>query len=425
MRTLTETGATNGTLMGYVVPEFPGQTHIFFWREIKALTERGIVPRLISTRRPDRSVVCHDWSEAAMARTRYLFPPGAFEVLGAIGLMVAAGPVRWARMARVLLSPEVGGVADRVRLLGLALMGAQLARLAEREGWTHAHVHSCGDAAFIGLFASMFGHVGYSLSLHSRLDTFGRGQSLKWRGAEFGTTVTERLKKEVLGAVAGLGDDRVEVVPMGVEVDVFRRSAPYEAFSGWAGGESLRTVTCGRLVAGKGHQDLIRAVGHLGRAGKRVTLRILGEGPARPALERLIVEEGLTGAVCLAGAVAERIVLEELGRAHVFALASHEEALGVATMEAMAMELPVVVTRVGGVGELVREGVDGLMVTAQRPEEMAVAIDRVAGDAALAVRLGRSGAERVRREFGSTRSAEVLARRILRGTPAAQTGGRA
>ena len=61
--------------IGYFIPEFPGQTHAFFWREYQALRDRGIEPILISTRKPPRNIVSHKWAAEAMEQTRYLFPP--------------------------------------------------------------------------------------------------------------------------------------------------------------------------------------------------------------------------------------------------------------------------------------------------------------------------------------------------------------
>lgn len=65
--------------IGYLVPQFPGQTHVFFWREIAALEAMGVEPVLFSTRPPPAGLIAHDWSQAAMARTSYLgqLTPGA------------------------------------------------------------------------------------------------------------------------------------------------------------------------------------------------------------------------------------------------------------------------------------------------------------------------------------------------------------
>jgi hypothetical protein len=50
------------TRIGYLVPEFPGQTHTWIWRERRALLDLGIEADLVSTRRP--KLICHDWSSA-------------------------------------------------------------------------------------------------------------------------------------------------------------------------------------------------------------------------------------------------------------------------------------------------------------------------------------------------------------------------
>src|SRR5688572_8466686 len=68
------------TRIGYLIPEFPGQTHSFIWRERRHLTEMGIDTALISTRPPPREIISHTWSDAAQRQTTYLAPMSAKEV---------------------------------------------------------------------------------------------------------------------------------------------------------------------------------------------------------------------------------------------------------------------------------------------------------------------------------------------------------
>ena len=83
--------------IGYFIPEFPGQTHIFFWREMQALREIGVEPAVVSTRLPDRSLISHPWAAEAQRDTEYLFPPRARNVLGAVWTLLRAGPRGWWR----------------------------------------------------------------------------------------------------------------------------------------------------------------------------------------------------------------------------------------------------------------------------------------------------------------------------------------
>src|SRR5690606_13642322 len=142
-----------------------------------------------------------------------------------------------------------------------------------------------------------------------------------------------------------------------------------------------------------------------------------GDGQERQALTELIRERALEDRVRLIGAVDEGVIRGELERSHLFALASHAEPLGVAIMEAMAMEIPVVVTAAGGVPELVRDGEDGVLVPPRDPKALARAIENLAADPVGALHMGRMGAQRVRQKFNSEVSAAAIAERL--GTGAA------
>ena len=401
--------------IGYFIPEFPGQTHIFFWRELAALQARGLEPELVSTRRPPRALLSHSWAHEAMARTVYLAPPGPRELATAVGELVRAAPAGWGRCVASIARTEDLPVARRLRLVALAVMGGRLAALARARGWTHLHAHSCAETADVAMFASLLSGLPYSLTLHGPLSDYGPNQREKWRHARFAVVITRKLRREVQEALSDSLPPSIEIAPMGVELDCFTRRAAYEP---WTGQGPLRIFSCGRLNPCKGHLDLIRAVEILRARGIDAQLSIAGDDEAggttyRRVLEAQIAEKNLSSAAALLGAVSEERVRDELERAHVFALASLREPLGVAIMEAMAMRAPVVVTGAGGVPELVDDGVDGLLVQPERPTELADKIERVARDPLLARRLGEAGRRKVESAFDSGRSADVLARHLL------------
>ncbi|MFD2440096.1 hypothetical protein ACFSS8_08430 [Paracoccus kondratievae] len=142
--------------IGFFIPEFPGQTHIFLWRERQALAELGIEADLVSTRPPPRAVASHSWAAEAQARTRYLMPLGA-EGLGMIAEFLRSGPSGWARGLGAAFTAEAHGLKARLRMLALLGMGARLKRIAREQGWSHIHVHSCADSANIAMFAERLG----------------------------------------------------------------------------------------------------------------------------------------------------------------------------------------------------------------------------------------------------------------------------
>jgi colanic acid/amylovoran biosynthesis glycosyltransferase len=400
--------------VGILIPEFPGQTHIFFWREIEALRAMGIEPELASTRLPPRGVISHSWSTEAMETTEYLSPPGIAD-LAAIGRELAQSMSGgFARVAASMLRARGLPLRGRLRLIGLAAMGARLARHARERGWRHVHVHSCADAAHVAMFAHLLSGLSYSVTLHSPLCDYGPNQREKWRHASFAVVITRALLREVHANLAGSLPSTIAVAPMGVDLQRFVRAGAYQP---WSEGHPLRVFSCGRLNLCKGHGDLVRAIGILRDRGIDARAEIAGEDEQggsgfHRTIEKEIADAGLSEAVTLLGAVSEEVVRDRLESAHVFSLASLAEPLGVAIMEAMALGVPVVVTGAGGVPELVENDRHGLLVPPSSPVALADAIERVARDPVLASRLASAGHDRVVAEFSSDRSAEVLARYV-------------
>lgn len=172
-----------------------------------------------------------------------------------------------------------------------------------------------------------------------------------------------------------------------------------------------RGIVVANLIGYKGHADLIEALALLDAPPP---MCLVGEGPERERLIRLIDERGLGGVVRLAGAVPDaRSVLADYQFA---VLPSHAEGLPNSVLEAMAAGLPVIATAVGGVPDIVADGRTGLLVPPYAPAELATAIARLAGDPLLRQRMGAAGraaAERWGVEECATRH-EAVYRAMLR-----------
>ncbi|HJZ90817.1 MAG TPA: exopolysaccharide biosynthesis GT4 family glycosyltransferase EpsE [Gemmataceae bacterium] len=390
--------------LGYLVPEFPRQTHVFFWRECEQLGRRGVEPVFLSTRKPPADACPHEFRDRAAAATHYVFPPPASSVIS-----LFARPAGILRAVAYWLG--LGGSAkDRLRHLGLIVCAAHLAGYCRKRGVTHIHIHSCGQSALLAAFAQRLGGPGYSLTLHNPLAVHGPLQRQKWRHARFAIVITQQLLDEVKREI-GPDLPPAYVAPMGVDLEKFRRTTPYRPADS---GGPLRIFTCGRLHPCKGHDVLIRAVGRLRARGLDARLVVAGEdadsgtGQYRRDLEAIVSELGLGDAVKLPGAIAEEAVRGELESAHVFALASESEPLGVVIMEAMAMTVPVVTTAAGGTAELVRDGENGRRVPPGKPEALADALAEVLTDPVRAEKFGVAGRATVEAGFGSDRSAATI-----------------
>ncbi|MTH80083.1 exopolysaccharide biosynthesis GT4 family glycosyltransferase EpsE [Paracoccus aestuariivivens] len=390
--------------LGYLIPQFPGQTHIFFWRELQALQEKGVEPVLLSTRPPPQGLVSHEWSTDAAASTTYLAQPSPMSGLSGI-----------ARFPAQDYAALKGQPFSFARDMMLSMPAAdRLVKTAKERGIDHVHVHSCGRAALIAAMAYRMGGPRYSLTLHGPLEDYGPGQHYKWRYAQFATIITRKLLDEVGSALADSLPSRVEVQAMGVDTNRLKRIDPWVPP---APDSQIRITSCGRLNRIKGHQDLLEAVALLRGQGHDVDLTIAGEDDDggsgfRSVLQARITELGLDRAVTLLGAVSEAEVHRQLLSTHIFALASWHEPLGVALMEAMSCEVPTIGTAAGGVAELITHGEHGLLVPPRNPEALADAILRLVNDPDLARRLASAGRERVVSKFGAAAGAETLVRLI-------------
>jgi glycosyltransferase involved in cell wall biosynthesis len=204
--------------------------------------------------------------------------------------------------------------------------------------------------------------------------------------------------------VAKIADERPGLAPVrliynGVDLARYDRQQPTPELRDQFGLEPGSQVVgvVARLEPEKGHQTLIDAWPHVLRSVPDAYLLVVGEGSLRDRLE----------ARAAANRVAHRVVFT--GRRDdipavtasfdVAVLPSHREAQGLSILEAMALSRPVVASDVGGIPEMIQDGVTGLLVPHDQPEALATAIVRLLSDRAYAATIARAGHDLVHDRF--------------------------
>lgn len=381
--------------LGILIPEFPTQTHAFFWREIQALRGLGVEVHLLSTRRP-RERCPHPFAATAAAETHYLFPPSPRALLLALrpaSLRTGSGYVR-------SLS---GSASAKVRDLALVPVAAELVCRSRALMLDHLHVHSCASAAHVVALARRLGGPPYSLHLHGDLPVYGTDHAQKSELASF-VAAAARPTEAQLHDQVGLPPTRTCTLIMGVDTDRFTPPPP----SAEPGGP-LRAITVARLHRAKGYGAALEAVRALLDRGIDVRYRIVGTGPHRDEIEADVARLGLTQQVELVGSRGEDEVIEELRGADVFVLPTLGEASPVSVMEAMAAGLPVVCSRVGGLPDMLSDGVEGFLVEPGDTPALVAALERLARAPAHRAALGEAARRRAVAQFDS----RACARRFL------------
>jgi phosphatidylinositol alpha-1,6-mannosyltransferase len=153
----------------------------------------------------------------------------------------------------------------------------------------------------------------------------------------------------------------------------------------------------GRLVGRKGVDDLLNAFAEVKSRVTEAKLVIVGDGPERENLERMVAEHGLSGAVRFTGTLRGELLHEEYEKCDVFVLPSKavkddtaSEGLGLTLIEAAMHGKPLVGTTHGGIPEVIQDGINGLLVPPDNPHLLAEALTRLVKDKELARKMGEN-----------------------------------
>lgn len=394
--------------IGYLVPQFPSLTHAFFWREAKALEEAGVPVFFISTTRPPPGSCPHSFSDAARARTKYLFPP---KLLHAFAGLVAR-PVRTIRAIGYILCLYQTPVRERIRLFALMPTAMELVRFARQQKIFHIHIHSCATSAHLGALGHILDDLPYSLSLHGDLSVYGTDHAAKMRHARFVSVVTRplmrSLEKEIGTKIP------YPLIWMGVDTDQFRPAR--DRFSR-VPSKPLRVLTVARLHRNKGHAYFMRAMAQLREEGIDIEYYVAGDGPDRNEIVARAEALGLKDRVTFLGSVSEVEVRSLLHEMDIAALTSFGlgEAAPVAVMEAMACGVPCLVSSIGGTPDMIEHERNGMLVPQKDVEAIAEALRRMVAEPNLYREMSRRARATAEMQFDHRRNALRLYEAIRAG----------
>jgi glycogen(starch) synthase len=168
--------------------------------------------------------------------------------------------------------------------------------------------------------------------------------------------------------------------------------AEFDERPGPPGGERPYILAIGRHVPQKGFDILVRAFARAELPDH--DLVIAGDGPERPRLEEHARNLGISPRVRFPGKADRATTVALFKGCEFFVLPSRQEPMGIVNLEAMAAGKAVVASRVGGVPEIVVDGVTGILVEPENPEPLAAVLPLLAADADLRSRLGAAGRDK-------------------------------
>ena len=389
--------------LAYLTSQYPAASHTFIRREIEALREQGWSIDTFSVRPPGSDETVGEADRREAAHTFYILKQSIVAFAGAHLATLFTQPLAYFRTFSMALSHRAPGA--RGLFLGIAHFAESvlLARELRKRGIAHLHNHFANSAATVGLLASKLIGISWSFTMHGISETdYPAGLMLgrKIEAASLVACVSYFGRAQGMRLVAPSNWDKMHVVRCGIPFD---RLPPKDA------SEEPPTIVCvGRLSPEKGQTGLLRAFARLRAKHPDAVLRLVGDGPDRDALQELAAELAIDGAVTFAGRLPERETLAEIARADMLVLPSFMEGLPIVLMEAMALGVPVISSRVAGIPELVSDGKTGLLFAPSDWDELAQCIERLLSDETLGETLAQIAKWKVASEFDTQKSATSL-----------------
>ena len=305
----------------------------------------------------------------------------------------------------------------------LPVLSTGLSMAAALDGADVLHAHTW-YAALPGHLGKLLHDVPLVMTAHSlephrpwKAEQLGGGYRISswaertaYEAADAVIAVSHQMRHDVLDAYPAVSPDRVHVVHNGIDTDFYRPDDATDVLSR-LGVDTDRPYVAfvGRITRQKGVPHLLRAGLHLDPAVQLVLLAGAADTPELAAETDAAIAElraGRDGIFVVSEMLPRDDVRQVLSHAAVFACPSVYEPLGIVNLEAMACETAVVASRVGGIPEVVQDGVTGVLVDLDPDDnegferDLARAIDEVATDEQTARRMGQAGRARAVQDFG-------------------------
>ena len=389
--------------IAYLTGEYPRATDTFIQREVAALREHGFDIRTFSIRRTGAEHIVGPEQKREQEQTFHVLPktlrPSGF--LRALGYAIRRPGAFW-RGLGLAWRTAPRGLRGRTYNLIYLTEALTLAAEMERQGIRHLHNHIAKASCTVAMLASTVSGIPYSFTLHGP-DIFFEPH--RWRldekiaRAAFVACISDFCRSQAMLFSVPDHWPKLYIIHCGIE------PARYD---GPAGGDGP-ILFVGRLAAVKGVPVLFEALEPLVASDPDLRLALVGDGPERRSIEALVAAyPNLNRVTTFHGYLAQDAVAEKIRGASMLVLPSFAEGVPVVLMEAMAAGKPVIATQVGGVTELVADGVSGRVVPPGNSAALRDAIEALATDADQRRRMGKAGRAFVRDEFDASEEAARL-----------------
>lgn len=383
----------------YLVSCYPAVSHTFILHEIEALRKNGLNVHTVSLNGSDYTRQNSDEQILSEEkRTYYLKQQGFFKALLSTVKLLFFKPGNWFSAAHSAWKYSRQTKKGFKYFLGYLAEASLFVDWLQGQGATQVHVHFGNAAAAVALIAKKLYPFELSLSLHGP-DIFHdetlEGLALKLNDADWVRCISFYSRSQAMRLLPMEQWEKLNIVPMGINPSSF-------SLKGKASEKTTSILCVGRLVTNKGQALLIQAVESLRKENYKIDLELVGNGPDLNALKQI------SPYTKFSGALNHRQVVEKLHSADLFVLPSFAEGVPIVLMEAMASGVPCISSQIDGIPELIRNGVDGLLVYPSDLDGLKNAIKKLIDNPELAASLAIAGRQRVAQLYDLDKNVQQL-----------------
>jgi glycosyltransferase involved in cell wall biosynthesis len=391
--------------IAYVLLRFPRLTETFVAEEIRNVQKLGINVRIFSLLSPSKRIV-HAVS-AELSKQVCCVPSITDPSLWYSQIyFIFKNPQKYFHLLWILLSQPAPKISFLPKRLIIFLKSIWLALNIKDKPVKLVHTHFAWLSAAAGMIVSELLDIPFTITTHA-YDIYSYKNDLlelTTKMADRIVTISEYNKNAMLKMSNGLDDSKIDVIHCGIDLAYFKPTKKEDP------NNVIQITSIGSLIEKKGHEYLIRACKSLESEGIEFNCVIIGEGELRNHLQELIDNLRLRNKIALIGAKTQGFVKNRLNETDLFVLACRVAEIGdqdgipVAIMEALAMEVPVISTRVSGIPELIKDGETGILVPERDPKALAKAIVYIVQERSLSQELAINGRILVEREFNISKN---------------------
>lgn len=389
--------------------EIPALSATFIYNEILSLEKKGFYIIPVSVHYPVNPSNIDDVNKLK-EKTSFLYRHSLWSFFTANIRCMFRYPFRYFRTLFISVSDSLKtGIMSHtgMGILYRFFAASKAAEIILESGSLHIHSHFAHVATDIAMYASWISGIPFSFTSHAN-DLFQRGWLLKEKvnRSAFAVTISEYNRRFLIDR--GAPEEKIHVIHCGVDMEFFRPRMTQAV-------DSITKIgTIGRMVEKKGFDTLIDACELLRKKGCSFHLEIAGSGPLYNDLHDRINVKNLSDKINLIGALPHDRIPAWLKSKDIFALPCKRDKNGdmdgipVVLMEAMAMGVPVISSRVSGIPELVEDGKTGLLIAENDAESLSDAILKILSDESLRNSIIKNGIEKVKHEFELSKNAALL-----------------